>query len=266
MRFILQNLNIALFFYFLTLNIIFIYCVVFRFKKNRKIILCYHSIDKSGWRFSTSSNDFEKQIIYLKKNFDIVPLEEILKNNESAKPQASLTFDDGYQSVVMNALPIMERYKVKGTVFVIGNTKNRDKKVLNNNKPLLNKTQIDKLKKAGWTIGYHTKTHTTLKKLRGKRLSSEIRSKFKYLAYPNGFYNEKVIKEVKKSGYENAFTIDGGNVNFSNKYLINRIPMEGKISLNQFKSLLSPVGISFSKIFMDLLKFKEYTLKPLFTK
>jgi len=222
-----------------------------------RVILCYHSVDNSGWRFSTPPKEFEKQIKYLKRKFEIVNLSEILSKQPSQKPLATITFDDGYRSVYENAFPIMDKLKLTGTIFLIGNTKDRDLAVLDNSKELLHQKHINILKKTGWNLGYHTHTHRSLRNLSLRHLKKELYSKFDYFAYPNGYYDDKIIATLKKFGYKYAFTVDGGVLRVKNRFLLNRIPMEGKINLIQFKSLLTPIGLVFSKIFMNLLKVKE---------
>jgi peptidoglycan/xylan/chitin deacetylase (PgdA/CDA1 family) len=80
---------------------------------------------------------FEKQIKYLKKNFDILKptdVNEIVKKKKSFKKNTYwLTFDDGYSDHYKYVYPILEKYKIKATFFppVIST---KDSRVLNVNK------------------------------------------------------------------------------------------------------------------------------------
>ena len=91
-------------------------------------MLLFHSIDD---RELLSLKDlgniqpelFEKLIVKLQKEFDIVRLEEIIKYisgglNFKGRLLA-LTFDDGPKSYVTRALPVMEAYGVPSTCFLI---------------------------------------------------------------------------------------------------------------------------------------------------
>lgn len=248
-----------LYFYFLN----FIGNLNSKYETASNAILCYHSIDNSNWRFSTPVKEFEKQLKYLKSKFKIVSLDEIIDKANNKTNNLSITFDDGYEDVYVNAFPIMKRMKIVGTVFVVGDTKKSNKMVLGNHKKMLSVKQINELSKSGWTIGYHTKTHSSLRNISKLKIDNEIKSKYKYFAYPNGYYDNNIIRQIVNSGYIKAFTVDGGGLVLDNDFKINRIPMEGKLTVDQLKNLLTPIGLSFSTFFMKLLKFKEYRLKPI---
>ena len=166
---------------------------------NYSTILCYHSVADSGWRFSTKITDFHEQLEYINKNFSIVPLEDILSGRQSG-PGIALTFDDGYADIYKNVLPVLKKYGIKATVFVLGERNNPNRKELDNKLPLLTLNQIKELHSLGWEIGYHTNTHSHLAKLSDSELQREIISskknlektlgfKIRYFAYPKGIYS-----------------------------------------------------------------------------
>src|SRR5260221_8424172 len=121
----------------------------------------------------------------------------------------------------------------------------------------------------GWEIGFHTNTHSDLRKLNNKELFSEIVGgkntfekrigfKIKYFAYPRGIYSTKIIESVDQAGFQAAFTVDGCKyIRKSDKLNMGRISIEGSLSLHQFQGLISPFGIVFSYYFMRLLIYKE---------
>ena len=59
---------------------------------------------------------FEDQIRYLKRNFRIVPLEELLRRPGSGA--IALTFDDGLKNQLTHAYPILRRHRLPATFFV----------------------------------------------------------------------------------------------------------------------------------------------------
>lgn len=233
--------------------------------KNKKLILCYHSVGNSGWRFSTHVETFKKQIEFLSKNYKIVPLPKLLKSRISG---VCVTFDDGYLDVYENALPLLKKNKIMATMFVLGSPKNVNRDELDNNLPLLSLDEVIKLKKLGWTIGYHTKTHSNLQNMDEEKLHGEIVSgktqlekqlgfDVKYFAYPKGFYSEKVFKFIKQAGFTGAFTVDGQSLELRNRMLLDRVPIEGELTINQLEAMLSPVGLFVTNIFMNVLRMKE---------
>jgi peptidoglycan/xylan/chitin deacetylase (PgdA/CDA1 family) len=132
--------------------------------------------------------------------------------------------------------------------------------------------QIKKIKNdEGWEIGFHTNTHTNLNKLNDAKLKKEIIEgkrnlekklgfKIRYFAYPMGEYSDKVINIVKKAGFEAAFTTDGGAFSLKNekdRFTIDRVCLEGRLSFNQFKALLSSVGLYLTNAFVRAIKIKS---------
>lgn len=233
---------------------------------NNSIILCYHSINSNSWRFTTQISEFEKQISFLKENYSIATLDDVLKRKN--KNAVAITFDDGYQDIVKYAYPILEKNNLTATLFVLGDNKHANRDELDNNLPLLSIEQIRFLHKKGWEIGCHTNTHANLATLSKSGLENEIiyaKKKLektlgfpiKYFAYPRGIYNTEIVQQVKRASYHAAFTVDGGKVNFKNSFLIPRIGMEGTTTIKEFKGLLTPGGLFMSQLFMSILKYKE---------
>jgi peptidoglycan/xylan/chitin deacetylase (PgdA/CDA1 family) len=65
---------------------------------------------------------FEKQLRYFKRNFNIVPLTDLcemkLKGILPEKHTIALTFDDGYLNNIQNALPLLKKYQIPATFFI----------------------------------------------------------------------------------------------------------------------------------------------------
>jgi peptidoglycan/xylan/chitin deacetylase (PgdA/CDA1 family) len=95
--------------------------------RGKGIILVYHrvlpfnKIDNSLVNISVSVNNFINQINYLKKNFDIISLDDLLVHlkSKSNKFKVAITFDDGYKDNLKYAYPILERFKAPATIYVI---------------------------------------------------------------------------------------------------------------------------------------------------
>lgn len=66
-------------------------------------------------------SDFENQILYLKKNYEIIKIEQLidaLDNNQKLPQKAALlTFDDGYIDHFNYALPILKKYNLQGSFY-----------------------------------------------------------------------------------------------------------------------------------------------------
>ncbi|MGM9576688.1 MAG: polysaccharide deacetylase family protein [Anaerovibrio sp.] len=71
-------------------------------------------------------NLFREQIAFMKSNFNIVTMEQVLEaiSTEEKLPEKALllTFDDGYADNYNVAMPILEEYGVQGSFFIPGKT------------------------------------------------------------------------------------------------------------------------------------------------
>lgn len=145
----------------------------------RSAILTYHSLDRSGSVLSTYPEQFGSQMEYLAASgIPVVPLAKVQKLPGSV----ALTFDDGFRNLRQHALPVLERYRLPATVFVVS----RHCGGLNDwsSQPvrgiprleLMNWTELSELAQAGSEIGAHTLHHPDLSALSEDRIDEEIRN------------------------------------------------------------------------------------------
>lgn len=244
--------------------------------KSQPCILCYHSISKDDWEFSVDPHEFERQIRFLSQAKNVLPLGEIIKfDSNKSQNNVAITFDDAYQDLYKNALPILKRHGLKAAVFVMGSNKLVSKAELGNNKKLLKLDQIKKLKNEGWEIGFHSNTHRDLTKLDDaslkdeiingkKRLEEKLGFRLRYFAYPKGRYSSKIIQIVKDAGFEAAFTVDGGGQKEIYKpFRIPRITISKFMKINDLTGLLTPFGLRYNRLNTKVLKFKDNIFKNL---
>ena len=90
-------------------------------------ILNYHGVVTTpmpvfNW-CQLSAKEFEAQMQFLSQEYTILPLPEVISRLERRLPlprrTACLTFDDGCRNVFTTAFPIMKRYEIPSTVFLI---------------------------------------------------------------------------------------------------------------------------------------------------
>lgn len=91
-------------------------------------VLFWHGVDNVTNPTIEAENinidSFRKQIVYLKKHFDIISLDEFyyrFLNNHFSKKEVVLTFDDGYKNNLTIVASILNENKLPFTVFVSTN-------------------------------------------------------------------------------------------------------------------------------------------------
>lgn len=121
-------------------------------------------------------------------------------NEKLPNSVVTITFDDGYQSVYENALPILKEHDYPATVYPIAGYINQG--------PYMGVPELKALEKAGWEIGSHTVTHPHLTELSKERVKSEVRNsklileelgfEVQGIVTPYGDCNKQVLKVIKE--------------------------------------------------------------------
>lgn len=128
------------------------------------------------------------------------------------RPLVSLTFDDGYEENVTNALPVLNQYGFKSTQCFETADLKAD--------PTAGKANVMAFFNTGHEICSHTVTHPFLTTLTTAKVDQELSNSKTYLqnmigtsvpnfASPYGDYNESVNNEIKKY-YSSHRTVDEG--------------------------------------------------------
>ncbi len=90
-------------------------------KKNEPIVLMYHRTLDEPFINGVAPDEFEKQIAYICKHFNVIPIEQLIQDvmSNSVKPYSlALTFDDGHYDFYDNAWPILKKYNVPASLYV----------------------------------------------------------------------------------------------------------------------------------------------------
>lgn len=96
-----------------------------RFTGSKFGILCYHRVGRGGVPLFSQllPKAFERQICYLRKHYRIVSLGQLCRELEEVvpvKPTLALTFDDGYRDLYSCAFPVLRKYEIPATIYLIG--------------------------------------------------------------------------------------------------------------------------------------------------
>ena len=143
------------------------------------------------------------------------------KENKGEKSYKNLvvttSWDDGSVSDIKLS-NLLEKYSLKATFYITKSYRYLER-------PLNSKEIIELSKKH--EIGAHTLTHPDLDKIGIKNARDEILGSKEYLenilgrdvkmfCYPQGKYNDKIIRIVKKAGFVGARTCDHGDFGMPN--------------------------------------------------
>lgn len=198
-------------------------------------ILMYHQIDEPPPRGTplrglvVSPDSFARQMRLLAllgyRGLSMRDLEPYLSGEQQGKV-VGLTFDDGYQNNVLNALPILKQHGFTATCYgvssMIGGTNSWDHGVVAE-KPLMTLEEWRVWRDAGMDIGSHTRTHADLstlssetaqKQIEGSKLELErtVGCEVRHLCYPYGRYSDAHTHMAREAGYVTATTTQRGRV------------------------------------------------------
>lgn len=141
---------------------------------------------------------------------------DILAGKISYDPKKSvvLSFDDGYEDFYTDVFPLLKKYHMRATLYVIYNFIGRP--------GFVTKEQVAELHDSGLVeIGSHTFDHLYLKTvsdavaekqiiLSKKAFEDEFHFKIYTFAYPYGAMSQVAIDDVKKAGYTAAVSVIPG--------------------------------------------------------
>lgn len=232
--------------------------------KNTISVYCYHSFANDTWPYSIKPPEFKKQIKRLiHDGYNFKSIDDLSMHITGKKlllgKIAVITIDDGYENV-HDIVDFMLKNSIPGAFFILAHPEHVDRSEIDNTYKLLSMQQIKKLSKMGFTIGFHGSTHKNLTTLNTSELNAEISlgkktlekklgHKIVHFAYPKGRFNQKVIKHIRRSGFETAFAMGDINVHQKdNIFEIPRIGIDNSYSLADFISLSSPLVISTKKL------------------
>ena len=220
----------------------------------RASVFYYHRIANVGFvdahvdDWNVTPKQFERQIATLATFAEIVPLIELPQrlntNAINDKPLVCLTFDDGYANFYSQVLPILKRYQVPATAFVVTSSVGSREPLPFDRWAIRNarRTQPDSWRPVNWqeledcvssglvSVGAHSHLHLKGRDCTQTQMTEEAGQSREILrrrlgesqsvqyAYPYGntklgHVSAEYVNAVKAAGYKLAVTTDLGLVN-----------------------------------------------------
>jgi peptidoglycan/xylan/chitin deacetylase (PgdA/CDA1 family) len=200
----------------------------------------YHSVGDCSddpYRVTVSPDRLERQLRWLvRRGLRGVSVAELLaaRNRGEGRDLVGLTFDDGYADFLVNALPLLARWKCTATLFVLPGRLGGDNAwdPLGPRRPLLTADGIRRAAAEGVEIGSHGLTHVDLTRADDARLKAETvesRAALEELTgtavngfcYPYGTVDRRVMAAVREAGYAYACAIDPSEL--SGRHVLPRV-------------------------------------------
>jgi len=186
----------------------------FSTKSKKTGVLLFHRISKNHPKSlsQVSAKQFEnfcRQVCLSSKKAVVFSRYSTQNENE-----ISIVFDDGDKSVFDIAYPIMKKYGLTATLFILsGIIENEKIYDFYSTKNMMSGKNIKELSDCGWEIASHGVRHLDLTLLDESELRNElVRSKEELekliekpvsaLSFPYGSWNKKVVETARECGYE----------------------------------------------------------------
>lgn len=210
----------------------------------------YHSISDGNDPLSVSIENFDKQMRFMSQNgYKTMSLQKL--TNIPDRKSFIITFDDGYEDIFLNALPILKKYDFTATCFFVSNFIGKYNAWDENKKEfiklnLMNINQISLWIDNNMDVGSHTSDHKNLVNL-------DCNEKTLQIINPKKYFNEVFKLDVKTFSYpfgsfdDECFNIVKDNYNFAvttnrSRYIFNkfnncklpRVPINKKDNIFKF--------------------------------
>jgi peptidoglycan/xylan/chitin deacetylase (PgdA/CDA1 family) len=182
------------------------------------VFLMYHELELPGRtlvrsepgyvRYILTEATFRSQIDWLRKNgWQGLSVSEAL--GSPARKSVAITFDDGCETDLTAAAPILREAGFHATFYVTAGFLNKP--------GFMTTSQLRELNSAGLEIGCHSMTHAYLNDLNSEQLNVEIAAsrsvledmighKVEHFSCPGGPYNEQALAVAKQAGYRSFAT------------------------------------------------------------
>lgn len=208
-------------------------------------VLMYHAVSDQTWGLEglfLSPSDMEAQLKYLTENgYDPIFFSDLPHLDQYKKP-VILTFDDGYNNNYTDLYPLLQKYNVKATIFVIPSSVGGQYS--------MTAAQIKEMADSGLvSIQSHTQDHKELASLSADqqkqqfaqsqlaiaRMTGRIPS---VLSYPSGSYDSNTLS-LAPEYFDMAVKSRGGLWTVQNNFFeIDRYPVYRDTGIHSFQTFI----------------------------
>jgi peptidoglycan/xylan/chitin deacetylase (PgdA/CDA1 family) len=193
---------------------------------------------------TVSPADFEAQIKHLVDNgFTFLLARDVESAVKAGRPLPekadAITMDDGYKDNFEQAFPILRKYRVPATIFLVTNTVDTGGHLSWDDVIVMHRAEVG--------YGSHTVHHYELPSLSEPQMDFELRESKRVIeeklferitavAYPSGKYNRLVAQRTEAAGYLAGWKKGGGPVQpGTDMYLLPRVRVNGGSTMADFR-------------------------------
>lgn len=221
-------------------------------------VIMYHNVRPIDFKTTNAfvsdltlpPSEFELQLRYLKeRGIATVSMEDLYLCLEGRRslPDRSvvLTFDDGFENNYLYAMPLLKRYGLTGTFFLVSG--------LIGHNEYMTWSEAQEMVAAGMEIGSHTISHPDLARsapalrdrelVESKRvLEEKLGVSVRALSYPSGAHNPDVMASARKAGYVIAVTTQYGTTQERGRVMeLPRVRIHGTDVISGFRSRMEQI-------------------------
>ena len=237
------------------------------------MILYYHAVpDELRARFAAQMDDVKR---YAKPIY--------ADNNHSLEPgnrYVAVTFEDGYQNVVDNAVPELAKREIPCTIFIVTDALGRVPNWIGYSPalggPIVSEENLKRLPSDLVKIGSHTLTHPILSRLTEAaarkeivasraRLHDILKQEVDLLSFPYGAFNENIVQMSRQAGYRRVFTtLPYRAFRIADEYVVGRVKADPEDWVFEFRLKIAgayrwlPFGFALKRKLFEGLGFGPY--------
>ena len=218
-------------------------------------VMMYHRItelpddaDESLRNLTVTPKNFALQMEYLVENgYAVLTATEVHTAVRLGEPlpekAVTITLDDGYDSQFNQAFPILQRYGLDATLFLVSGTLGSARHAT--------WAEAQQMSRAGLDVGSHSVGHLNLVLLSRRHLDNELRNSKRALeralgvgivqfAYPYGQYDDRVKQRARRAGYLAGWRAGGGWVTAaSDPFMLPRVRVGTSTTMARFIQMIT---------------------------